>query len=832
MVLIAILLLSTNLLSAVEVTIGAGDQQALIPVNMYYRNSLFETIYLANEMNIVGLITGVRFYSNFFDNLPNLPTNIWLGETTLSNLSGGWIPSTDLTPVFAGNVNYPSGINNIDISFTTPFTYGGGNLVMLVQRPWEADYYMPMDYFYAQTVGTNRSLCTYNSNVTIDPAFPPVTGVTGQFPKTTFFVTVQGMGAVSGVVTSAGSPVLGATVSILNTALSTVTGADGSYSFPYVSIGAHSIRAAKVGYNDVTQTVVILENQQASLDFVLTSLPLIILDGRVVGSDEPNTGIAGANITLDGYAPFSAITDASGNFSIAGVFANQTYSYTISAGGYQNTSGSWTVGNTIYHAGNVVINEIAYPPLNVMAEQDTVLHQVNISWDAPATAEEGWLHYDNGTNFNSFGTAGSASFDVAIRYPASALVDYAGGSLQAMRIWPSTGGNFSLRVWTGGNASQPGIMVVDQPIIPVLNSWNLVMLDTPVPITGTEELWFGFLCDVTGMNPAYAGMDAGPAVNGFSNMIFWQGNWTTLLAVNSFCDFNWNIQGYAGLNPPPGAPQVHQFRQKFPLQEITFDQADSENSRALTGYRVWRLLQGQEQNPAVWTPLTTNPITMTMLIDSAWDDLPAGTYLWAVQAVYTAGVLSNIVFTNTIEHITANGTITGFARNIYQQPIAGATIIIGNQTATTGANGGYLITVPAGIYSVTCVATGYHDVVQNNVVVIAGQSTPLSFTLIEVANADEHTVQSTVLKGNFPNPFSSQTTLSYEIKAPAPVILDIYNIKGQHVRTLVDETKATGSFSAVWDGTDEKGKAVSNGIYTYRLRAGNYLATRRMMLIQ
>lgn len=52
-------------------------------------------------------------------------------------------------------------------------------------------------------------------------------------------------------------------------------------------------------------------------------------------------------------------------------------------------------------------------------------------------------------------------------------------------------------------------MVLSQPIIPVLNTWNTVMLNTPILITGTEELWIGYLCDTTGFNPAYAGFDEG-----------------------------------------------------------------------------------------------------------------------------------------------------------------------------------------------------------------------------------------------------------------------------------------------------------------------------------
>lgn len=88
-------------------------------------------------MNASGQITAIRFYNNFFSNLPNKPTQIWLGETPLADLSNGWIPASQLTQVFSGSVDYPAGMNEITVTFATPFAYGGGNLVMMVFRPWD-----------------------------------------------------------------------------------------------------------------------------------------------------------------------------------------------------------------------------------------------------------------------------------------------------------------------------------------------------------------------------------------------------------------------------------------------------------------------------------------------------------------------------------------------------------------------------------------------------------------------------------------------------------------------------------------------------------------------
>jgi hypothetical protein len=178
----------------IAVTVGTGGESARLPVDMFWKNSLFETIYLGSELNIGGLITGIQIYNNFVTNLPGKPIKVWLGETTLSDLSANWIPSTEMTLVYDGNIDFPSGMNNILIPLQTPFPYGGGNLAMMVNRPMDTQYFSSSDYFDCQTVGTNRTRNTQSDSTTFDPANPPASPtISGQFPKTTFMLVVDGM---------------------------------------------------------------------------------------------------------------------------------------------------------------------------------------------------------------------------------------------------------------------------------------------------------------------------------------------------------------------------------------------------------------------------------------------------------------------------------------------------------------------------------------------------------------------------------------------------------------------------------------------------------------
>ncbi|MDD2297680.1 MAG: hypothetical protein PHX79_07695, partial [Sphaerochaetaceae bacterium] len=172
------------------VTIGDGSEQARKPVDMHWKNSLFQTLYFPDELGFLsGHIFGVKFYNNFTTNLPAKPIKIWLGETAQTSLST-YIPSTQLTLVFDGTVDFPAGPNTIDITFTTPYSYTGTNLVMFVHRPMDTEYYSSSDNFLCQTVGSNRSLNHQSDSTTFDPANPPAgPSISGQFPKTTFVYT-------------------------------------------------------------------------------------------------------------------------------------------------------------------------------------------------------------------------------------------------------------------------------------------------------------------------------------------------------------------------------------------------------------------------------------------------------------------------------------------------------------------------------------------------------------------------------------------------------------------------------------------------------------------
>ncbi|MBD3376425.1 T9SS type A sorting domain-containing protein [candidate division KSB1 bacterium] len=88
------------------------------------------------------------------------------------------------------------------------------------------------------------------------------------------------------------------------------------------------------------------------------------------------------------------------------------------------------------------------------------------------------------------------------------------------------------------------------------------------------------------------------------------------------------------------------------------------------------------------------------------------------------------------------------------------------------------------------------------------------------------------LVGNYPNPFNPETTIIYHTDRSAKVQLDIYNIKGEQINRLVDQTQSAGEYRVVWQGVDHKGEQVASGIYFYRLEIDSFQLHGKMMLLR
>ncbi|MCH9008906.1 T9SS type A sorting domain-containing protein [candidate division KSB1 bacterium] len=85
---------------------------------------------------------------------------------------------------------------------------------------------------------------------------------------------------------------------------------------------------------------------------------------------------------------------------------------------------------------------------------------------------------------------------------------------------------------------------------------------------------------------------------------------------------------------------------------------------------------------------------------------------------------------------------------------------------------------------------------------------------------------------NHPNPFNPETDIRFQLPEASHVMVRIFNILGQEIRTLTDKRYEAGYHTVPWNGKDEKGNVVSSGIYLYMLQAGNFSQVMKMSLIR
>lgn len=113
-------------------------------------------------------------------------------------------------------------------------------------------------------------------------------------------------------------------------------------------------------------------------------------------------------------------------------------------------------------------------------------------------------------------------------------------------------------------------------------------------------------------------------------------------------------------------------------------------------------------------------------------------------------------------------------------------------------------------------AVGYQDTTNCSQLLIVSEILPTSYHL----------------SSPFPNPFNPTTTISYDLPEQSQVTLGIYDLLGKKIKALVNQSQVAGNKIVVWDGTDFFGRQVSAGVYLYRIQAGEFTQTRKMLLLK
>ena len=108
----------------------------------------------------------------------------------------------------------------------------------------------------------------------------------------------------------------------------------------------------------------------------------------------------------------------------------------------------------------------------------------------------------------------------------------------------------------------------------------------------------------------------------------------------------------------------------------------------------------------------------------------------------------------------------------------------------------------------------------------------LGLSLSDVKMLDPKVPQSFVLNQNYPNPFNPTTNISFALPTQEQVRIEIYNVTGELVKVLADQTFSAGTFQVTWDGTNETGVKTPSGMYIYRLQAGSFTTAKKMLMLK
>ncbi len=258
-------------------------------------------------------------------------------------------------------------------------------------------------------------------------------------------------------------------------------------------------------------------------------------------------------------------------------------------------------------------------------------NEVLLQWEPPQL--DTVIRWGDGINADGIGLAGVSDWYVSARWDGSNLAPFTGMYLTAVEFFPTStmGAEYTIKVWKGENADT---LMAEQPVLTYIpNQWNTVALDNPVQIDSTQDLWIGYQIIESQVGDFPAGIDAGPAVPFYGDLISMDAvNWDSM-SIGFGLDYNWNIAGVlsANIGGKPLAQPL--YLSKMPIHPTEgihvlkgglpppFNREYKNSKAGLLGYNVYRDAQ---------------QINSSTIPDTFYTEQlpPSGTYEYYVTAVY------------------------------------------------------------------------------------------------------------------------------------------------------------------------------------------------------
>ena len=438
--------------------------------------------------------------------------------------------------------------------------------------------------------------------------------------------------------------------------------------------------------------------------------------------------------------------------------------------------------------------------------------------DLSETRDPVEIHYDTGYD-SGVGTGGPANFICAIRFTPEELGDYYdlyGIFGIKYHIRSNQFSSVSIKVWEGGSFGNPNNEIYSHNVTSQvqIEQWSVHYPEYPIPLVAGNEYWIGYAINATTGYPA--SIDSGPAVVGKGEWIFFNNEWLQLSQIGM--SYNWCIRGLldymvdpwvittprSGVVPPGESIDI----------EITYNSNEIQPDTTLTADLV---INNNSLQGSLIVSATMHVVSI--ILEPPFDlvvDEATALFSWSeplyderITARQDKKPLRNSSNTkhNRLElssyHVYLDGHFQGNTRNTEYQ--------LDTETLTPG------VTYTAGVRAVYVQGLSIMRSVQ------------FTYHPLEIEDA---ILFPTTLMGNYPNPFNPSTTISYSISTQDHVMIEIFDVKGRKIGSLVDEIQPPGAYTVVWNGLDVRGQKAGSGVYFYRMRSGEYTKSRKMLLLK
>lgn len=504
-------------------------------------------------------------------------------------------------------------------------------------------------------------------------------------------------------------------------------------------------------------------------------------------------------------------------------------------------------------------------------------NNVELNWQEPGGGgQPGWIHFDDGINSDAIGLTNGGELHVAAKWAPSgtnSILPYVGMNITQVKFFPNQAGvTYTIKIYTGAT----GVEVYSQAVTnPIIGEYNTVTLTTPYTIPSGTYVWVGYMCPHTaGQYPA--GNDAGPAIAGSGDLYkVGAGTWSSIYdASTGSIDANWNIQAYVAdadnrlvlIDRP-----VQTLNRELTAYKIYRDDTlvttvlptvltytDNAVAGGLHNYKVTAMYGVNESLPSNTATVYVLPANYAEL---GYDD-NTSEQNFSVGSTNLMAVKFQHDFVPTLKYLKVYAATVGSSPMIFRiyddngaDGMPGATHLTQfTYAATSIVQGWNYIPIPTGsdvtiddgvfyvaIYEYSNASTIGLDTGSNghSYTKTAAGWAPLTtgevmiHCIVENGNSDaDDPLVTPVVFGasNYPNPFGNETSISYSVPKDGQTTLSIYNTKGQLIRSMVNANVKAGNYKIAWNGTDNLGNPVANGIYFYRLQNAGKSITNKMLL--